>query len=230
MRFGTGLDNINRAAASETKIPVVGVADYCTQEVANHTWALLLAWNRKLFPYHDFVSEKRWNERTVATGVWGCGPITRLSGHISGIVGFGRTGRAVALRARAFGMKVVVNTPHRDAALLDLMQVEFTSLDDLPRRSDYVSLHLPLTPETHHILNKEMLRLMKPSAVLINTSRGKLVEEEALAEALASGHLGGALLDVFARAPLPLNHPFRDMKNVILTPWVGFYSEEALLE
>jgi D-3-phosphoglycerate dehydrogenase len=230
VRFGTGLDNINRAAAATMKIPVVGVADYCSQEVANHTWAMLLAWNRKLFQYQDFIREKRWNERAVATGVWGCGPITRLSGQVLGIVGFGPIGRAVATRAQAFGMTVLVYTRHPDDALAESMRVEFTTPEDLLRRSDYVSLHMALTPETRHIINRDRIPLMKPSAIFMNTSRGNLVDEDALVEALASGRLGGALLDVFAQAPLPLEHPFRNMKNVILTPWVGFYSEEALLE
>lgn len=229
-RFGTGLDNINLQAAQSANILVAGVPDYCTEEVANHTLALLLAWNRKIIHAHGFVLEKRWNERKLTTGNWGCEPIYRLSQQTLGLLGFGRIGRTVAERARAFGIKVLANTRHPERAQIEATGVELTGREDLLRRSDYVSLHLPLTDESRQVMNAETIGMMKPGAVLINTSRGGLVDEEALAGALRSGHLGGALLDVFKTAPLPVDHPFRQLKNVILTPHIGFYSEDALLD
>ena len=229
-RFGTGLDNIDLKAAQEAGIPVAGVNDYCTQEVANHTFALLLAWNRKIPDYHQFVSQKRWNEREQTTGNWGCGPLTRLSGQTLGLLGFGYIGRAVAARARAFGMTVLAYSRRPDASIARQLGVDLPSREALLRRSDYVSLHMPLTEETHHFINAETINLMKPGAVLINTSRGGLVDENALAEALRTGRLGGALLDVYEQAPLPVAHPFRTLTNVILTPHVAFYSEESILE
>lgn len=229
-RFGTGLDNIDRQAAHSANIQVAGVADYCTEEVANHAMALLLAWNRKILHCHGFVLEKRWNERSLTTGNWGCAPIRRLSPQTLGLLGFGRIGRAVAERAVAFGMKVLANTRHPERAHVDRTGVELVSREDLWRRSDYISLHVPLTDETRHVVNAETLAMMKPGAILINTSRGGLVGEDALVASLRSGHLAGALLDVFKTAPLPVDHPFRQLKNVILTPHVAFYSDDALLE
>ncbi len=229
-RFGTGLDNINRRAAESANIHVAGVADYCTEEVANHTMALLLAWNRKILHCHAFVLEKRWNERSLTTGNWGCAPIPRLSSQTLGLLGLGRIGQAVAKRALAFGMKVLASARHPERARVEFPRVEWTSREDLLRRSDYVSLHVPLSEETRQTINVETIATMKPGAVLINTSRGGLVDEDALVAALRSGHLGGALLDVFKTAPLPVDHPFRQLKNVILTPHVAFYSDDALLD
>jgi D-3-phosphoglycerate dehydrogenase / 2-oxoglutarate reductase len=229
-RFGTGLDNIDCATAQSLNIPVAGVDDYCTEEVANHAMALLLAWNRKLPQYQDFVRREIWNQRTQTTGNWGCGPLSRLSSQTLGVLGFGGIGQAVARRAVAFGLRILVSTRHPEPAIAKQAGVEFTSLKDLLQHSDYISLHLPLTPETRHLINKETIRLMKPTAVLINTARGELVDEMALADALGSERLAGALLDVYERAPLPLDHPLRALKNLILTPHVAFYSEEALRE
>lgn len=228
VRFGTGLDNIDLAAAEAAGIPVLGVHDYCTQEVADHTMALLLAWNRKIVEYHLFVLGKRWNEREQTTGNWGCGPLLRLSGRTLGLVGFGHIGQAVARRALAFGLKVLVNTRHPDLDLARRIGVEPVSLEDLLARSDFVSLHVPSTPQTRHIINEQSIRMMKRGAVLINTARGQLVDEAALGEALESGMLAGALLDVYERAPLPVDHPFRRLGNAILTPHVAFYTEESV--
>lgn len=227
-RFGTGLDNIDCKAAEAVGIPVVGIQDYCTQEVANHTMALILAWNRKIVDYHQFVLQKRWNERKQTTGNWGCGPLSRLSEQTLGLVGFGYIGKAVAQRARAFGMMVLAYSRHPDRSVAKELGVELPSLEELLRRSDYISLHLPLTAETQHFINAKTISLMKSGSVLINTSRGGLVDENALFEALKTGRLGGALLDVYEHAPLPVEHPFRTLTNVILTPHVAFYSEESI--
>jgi D-3-phosphoglycerate dehydrogenase len=227
-RYGTGLDNIDRAAAARANITVAGVVDYCTQEVANHTMALLLCWNRKILDYHRFVTEKRWNARPEQNGEWGCGPPANLSEQTLGLVGFGHIGRAVAARARCFGMTVLAYSRHPDRDLAAGLGVEITGPDDLLARSDYVSLHMPLTDETRRFLNAETIGMMKPGAVLINTARGGLVDEDALIAALSSGRLGGALLDVFRQAPLPVEHPLRGLDNVILTPHVAYYSADVV--
>lgn len=229
-RFGTGLDNIDRKAAEAAGIPVVGLHDYCTEEVANHTLAMLLAWNRKILEYHQFVDQKRWNEQEQTTGIWGCGPISRLSGQTLGILGFGCIGRAVAQRAVGFGMTVLAYRSPPDPSFAKELGVGLPGLEALLGQSDYVSLHMPLTDETRHFINAETINLMKPGAVLINTSRGGLVDENALVEALGAGRLGAALLDVYEHAPLPVDHPFRTLTNVIFTPHVGFYSEGAIQE
>ena len=229
-RFGAGLDNIDLKAASEAGIPVVAVPDYCTQEVANHTLALMLTWNRKIHEYHEFVKKKRWNERKQTTGNWGCGPISRISAQTLGLLGLGRIGRAVAQRALAFGMRVIAHHPRVSRDRCGERGVILVTKDELMAKSDYLSLHLPLTDATRHIINAEAIKRMKPGAVLVNVARGGLVDEAALAEGLASGRLSGALLDVYEHAPLPENHPFRGLKNIIFTPHVAFYSEEALWE
>jgi D-3-phosphoglycerate dehydrogenase len=229
-RFGTGLDNIDLDAAKVAGIPVIGIPGYCTQEVANHAMALLLSWNRKIVEYHWFVKEGRWSESRLTTGNWACGHLTRLSQQTLGLLGFGQIGRAVARRALAFEMKVLVHSHRTDPETAKELGVEYTTFEDLLARSDYVSLHLPLKYETSHLINARTIRLMKPGAVLINTSRGALVDENALVEALQEGLLGGALLDVFERAPLPADHAFRTIKNVILTPHAAFYSEDSLKE
>jgi D-3-phosphoglycerate dehydrogenase len=229
-RFGTGLDNIDLEAARKAGITVMGVHDYCTEEVANHTMALLLAWNRKIVEYHQFVAQKRWNERSNTTGNWGCGPLTRLSGQALGLWGFGYIGQAVAARAAAFGLRVLAYARRPNPDVAKQLGVELVDVDTLVETSDYLSLHLPLTAETRHIINAERLARMKPGAILINTSRGGLVDERALATALRDGPIAGALLDVYEAAPLPVEHPFRQLSNLILTPHVGFFSEQSLIE
>ncbi len=226
--FGTGLDNIDVDAARAQDIFVSGVSDYCTEEVANHTIALILAWNRKLFRAHRFVMEKRWNERTLTTGNWGFVPIHRLSEQTLGLIGFGFISKAVASRAIALGMRVLAYTGHPDQKLGGRLGIRFADLEELLGRSDYVSLHTPLTEKTRHFMNGERIGKMKPGAVLVNTARGALVDDEELLAALRSKRLGGALLDVYQKAPLPIDHPLRKLENVILTPHVAFYSEGAL--
>jgi D-3-phosphoglycerate dehydrogenase len=229
-RFGTGLDNIDLGVAKTVGIPVVGINGYCTKEVADHAMALLLSWHRKVAEHHQFVLENRWAESGHTTGNGSCGILTRLSEQTVGILGFGQIGQAFARRALAFEMKVLVHSRHPDQEVATQLGVECTDLDDLLRRADYVSLHIPLTNDTRHIMNKETVNFMKSGAVLINTSRGGLVDENALAHALREGRLGGALLDVFEHSPLPSDHAFLALKNVILTPHVSFYSEDSLIE
>jgi len=225
-RFGTGLDNIDVQAAEKKGIPVMAVTDYCTEEVANHTMALILAWNRKIIDYQSFVFAKRWNERKQTTGNWGCGPLSRISTKTLGLLGLGRIGRAVAQRAVAFGLTVLAHDAY--APFASIPGVEMVGREELLARSDFLSLHVPLSSETKHLINRETINWMKPSAVLINVARGGLVNESDLAEALRSGRLAGALLDVYEHEPLLPEHPLRDLSNVILTPHVAFYSEESL--
>jgi D-3-phosphoglycerate dehydrogenase len=229
-RFGSGLDNIDRDAATAAGIPVVGIQDYCVGEVADHTLALLLSWNRRIVEYHRFVESGRWSERPQTTGNWGCGPLTRLSTRTLGVVGFGRIGQAVAQRARAFGMPVLAWSRTPDRVIAGRLGVELTDFHSLLARADVISLHVPLTNETEHLIDARALHTMKRDAVLINTARGALVDEDALVKALREGSLGGALLDVYEHAPLPANHRFQGLSNVILTPHVAFYSEDSLSE
>ena len=225
---GTGLDNIDVEAARAENIFVSGVNDYCTEEVANHTLALILGWNRKLLRGHRFVIEKRWNERTLTTGNWGFVPIHRLSDQTLGLIGFGFISQAVVCRAKAFGMEVLAYSRHPDQSLADRLGVRIAGLNGILQQADFVSLHIPLTDLTRHFMNGERIGRMKPGAVLVNTARGALVDDEALLEGLRSQRLGGTLIDVYQKAPLPVDHPFRVLDNVILTPHIAFYSEAAL--
>jgi phosphoglycerate dehydrogenase-like enzyme len=145
----------------------------------------------------------------------------RLRGRTLGVVGYGRIGRKVAERGRAFGLRVVVHDPFVD---------ESVDRDLLLRESDFVSLHMPLTDETRHTIGRAELAMMKPTAVLINTARGGVIDAVALVEALTRGALGGAALDVFEETPLPREHPLRSLDNVVLTPHSAAYTEEALAE
>ena len=229
VRYGTGLDNIDLPAAADALIPVAGVHNYCTEEVANHTIALLLAWNRRLFEYSEMVRSGMWNKRRNTTGNWGY-RLERLSGSTLGLLGFGHIGKAVAVRASALGMRVLAYSPSLTPGEASRFQVEPVDRTTLFSRADYLSLHLPLNAETAGTLSSEVIASLKHGCVLINTARGGLIDEQALVEALQTGKLGGAILDVYQCAPLPSGHPIRECRNVILTPHMAFYSEGSLNE
>ena len=206
-RSGVGFDAIDLAACDDAGIVVATTPGVNHHAVAEHTIALLLGVARD-FPGRDRrVRENRW--KRVAS--------PRVMGTTLGIVGLGRIGRAVATRAVALGMKVLAYDPVPNLEFADQWRVELTGLDELLKRSDYVSLHLPVSPETHHLLNEQTFAAMKPGSVLINTSRGVLVDERALCDALKSGHLRGAGLDVFEVEPLPMDSPLLHLDNVLLS-------------
>ena len=214
-RCGAGYDNIDVVAAREHGIEVVYVPDYGVDDVADHALALLLACARRV-PESD---------RAIRAGAWPSytelAPMYRLRGRTLGVIGYGRIGRKVAEKGRAFGLRVVVHDPFVD---------ESVDRDLLLRESDFVSLHMPLTDETRHTIGRAELAMMKPTAVLINTARGGVIDAVALVEALTRGALGGAALDVFEETPLPQEHPLRSLDNVVLSPHSAAYTEEALAE
>jgi D-3-phosphoglycerate dehydrogenase len=222
-RFGLGVDNIDLPAAAALGITVTYVPDYCMQEVSDHAMALLLALARKVPFSNQLVQAGRWEVPPVV-------PIHRLSGRVLGLIGFGNIPRALAPKAKAFGLRVVTHDPYADAAVLSAAGVESMGFDELLAVSDFVSVHAPLSPATRGLINAQALGRMKRGALLINTARGPLVDEEALIAALDAGHLGGAALDVVAVEPLPKDSRLIGRDNVILTPHTGFYSVEALEE
>jgi D-3-phosphoglycerate dehydrogenase len=222
-RFGLGVDNIDLPAAAELGITVTYVPDYCMHEVSDHAMALLLALARKIPLSNALVQAGRWEMPAVV-------PIHRLSGRVLGLVGFGNIPRALAPKAKAFGLNVVAHDPYVSAQTLAAAGVEGVSFDKLLATSDFVSIHAPLTPATRGLFNAEVLGKMKKGALLINTARGPLLDEDALVAALDSGHLGGAALDVVAVEPLPRDSRLLGRDNVILTPHTAFYSVEALAE
>lgn len=230
-RLGTGTDKIDVAAATRKGILVTNVPTFCVEEQADHTMALLLALNRKLPQMSEAMAAGAWNKarRQASTN-------QRLDGRVLGLVGFGNSARAVAGRARGFGIRVIATRRNMNAstAVADELGVEMMGLEDLLERSDYVSLHLPLTDDTYHLLDGAMLRKMKRGAYFINTSRGAIVDEEALVELLKEGTLAGAGIDtfegidVFVEDEMPPDHPLLSLENVILSPHVGAISEQAM--
>ena len=222
-RFGLGVDNIDIPAAAELGITVTYVPDYCMHEVSDHAMALLLALARKIPLSNKLVQAGRWDMPAVV-------PIHRLAGRVLGLVGFGNIPRALAPKAKAFGLRVVTHDPYVPQQALAAAGVESVSFDRLLEISDFVSIHAPLMPATRGLFNAEVFRKMKTGALLINTARGPLVDEDALASALDSGRLGGAALDVVAVEPLPKDSKLIGRDNVILTPHTAFYSVEALNE
>ena len=222
VRYGVGVDNIDLEAARERRIYVANVPDYGADEVAEHTVALMLAVWRRVAAADRAVRAGRW-------GFAGGRPVLRLAGRVLGIVGFGRIGRRLYQKVRGFGFrKVLVYDPF--ASVADEEGVEPAELDRLCREADVISLHAPLTPQTRALIDARRLGLMKPTAILINTARGPIVDEEALLEALEKGRLLGAGLDTFTQEPLPSTHPLRFLDNVVLTDHTAWYSEESLAE
>ena len=221
-RFGIGVDNVDLAAATAAGIVVTKVPDYCLDEVSDHAMALLLALVRKISLANAHVQAGRWEMRAVV-------PIHRLRGTVLGLVGFGRIPQLVAPKAKAFGLRVIAFDPFAPPELFAREGVEQVDFSALLAQSDYVSIHAPLLPETRDLFNADAFRQMKPTAYLINTARGPLVDEAALARALDAGQLAGAALDVMPQEP-PVGSPLLGRENVIITPHTSFYSEESLLE
>jgi D-3-phosphoglycerate dehydrogenase / 2-oxoglutarate reductase len=221
-RYGVGVDTVDVAAATERGIWVANVPNFSTVEVAEHTLALLLALARRLFPLDDLVHRGGWSTIDVMQHT------VPLVDQTLGLIGFGAIARAVAFRARALGLRVLTYSPHTLAKVTLEYGVEQASLGDLFARSDYVSLHCPLTAETRHIIDATALRQMKPSAYLINTARGQLVDQGALVQAIHEGRLAGAALDVLEHEPISPGDPLLGMRNVILTPHSAFYSVRSL--
>ena len=221
-RFGIGVDNVDIPAATKAGIVVTRVPDYCIDEVSDHTMALLLALARKIPFANSRAHAGRWEMPAVV-------PIYRLRGSVLGLVGFGRIPQLVAPKAKAFGLRVVSYDPLVSKETMTDAGVEKVDFSELVRVSDYISIHAPLVPETNSLFNADVFCKMKPTAYLINTARGSIVHEEALAQALDRGQLAGAALDVLSQEP-PSNSPLFGRDNVILTPHMSFYSAESLID
>lgn len=221
-RYGVGTDNIDLTAAERAGIVVTNVPDYCVEEVAAHTLALILSLVRR-------IPEGAAQVRSGGWGLGGLRPIERISDTALGLVGFGRIGQRVARAAREVGFRVLAYDPGIDVAAVGSdLGVAATDLASLLRKSDVVSLHLPLTPQTRGLVNAAALQQMRPQAVLINTARGPLVDLAALLEALRAGRLRGAALDVLPQEPP--NQDYADIPGLLITPHMAYYSEAAIRE
>jgi len=219
-RYGIGVDTIDLEAATRAGIVVTNNPTYCIEEVAEHTMALLLACARKTAFYDRLVRDGRWE---VPPGK----PIYRVASRTLGLIGFGNIARQVAVRAAAFGMRVLFSDPNVKEGQFPTpgKRVE---LAELLRESDFVSLHPPLVPQTRKMINDATLAQMKPGAFLINCARGPIVDTDALVRALDAKKIAGCALDTIDPEPLPNPHPLRGRDNVVLAPHAAWYSEQAM--
>jgi D-3-phosphoglycerate dehydrogenase / 2-oxoglutarate reductase len=227
-RYGTGVDNVDIEAATARGILVTNYPDFCITDMAEHTMALLLAASRQILTMDASTRSGQWDARTRI-------PVHRIAGQRLGLLGFGRIAQAVAIRAASFGMSIAYQDPFLAGQNMPL-PAEAVSFDELLETSDFLSLHVPLTEGTRHMMSEAQFLKMKPSAILINTARGAIVDEKALVRALDQGRIAGAGLDVFEELNMfslpaaPPAHALLSMKNVVLTPHSGGCSIESLEE
>jgi D-3-phosphoglycerate dehydrogenase len=219
-RHGVGVDYVDVEACTEHGVLVTITGDANSEAVSEHALTCLLAVARNVALADAEMKAGKW-ERPHLTGV-------ELYRKVLGIVGLGRIGSRLAKHARGFDMEVIACDPYIDPEKARRLDVTLVELETLLRRSDFVSLHVPLTEETEHMIGWTELELMKRSAILVNTARGPVVDGGALYEALTTGRIAGAALDVFEKEPLPAGHPLRHLDNVVLTPHVAGQSEEAM--
>ncbi len=227
-RYAVGIDHIDLDAATECGIVVTHVPDYCTAEVADHAMALILALNRRLVDLHRGLQDGAWIEHGYHTRALLMREVPPLREQTLGIVGFGRIGRSVAERARPFGLRLIAHDPYLTEESIRQQGVEPVSFGALLAEADIITIHCPLTDETRGMFDAAAFARMKPTATLVNTARGPLVDMAALAEALATHRIAGAGLDVVDPEPLPTGSPLYTLPNTILTPHAAYYSERSV--
>ncbi len=219
-RVGTGLDAIDIPAATARGIWVANVPDYSVDEVSTHAITLLLAQARRLPQMLASTRRGEWNG-TLAQ------PFPRLKGQTLGVLGFGRIAQATAAKGRGLGLEIIAHDPYVAPSVMAAAGVRAVSAEALWRESDFISLHTPLTEGTRHVANAQALAQMKPTAYLINTARGPLIDEAALLHAVRSGQIAGAALDVLTVEPPPPDHPLLHEEKILITPHYAWYSEDA---
>lgn len=219
-RYGVGVDNIDIEAATEYGIIVANVPDYCVDEVSTHAMALILSCARGITLLDNKIRDKKW-DFTLAK------PLFRTKGKTLGLFGLGRIARVVAQKASGFGFKIIACDPYVSKVDDEIELVEFSKLLS---NSDFISIHSPLTDETRHLFGENNLRAMKKTAYLINTSRGSIVDEEALYNILKKRWIAGAALDVMEKEPPDWENLLLKLDNLIITPHISFYSEESYVE
>ena len=224
VRYGVGVDNVDLAAAKEKGIYVANVPDYGSEDVAEHALALLLAATRRITSRNTQVHAGQWN-------IGQAEPMYRLSGKVLGIVGFGRIARCLAAKASGIGFsRMLVCDPLLNDADAMAAGVENVTLEQLCQQADLISLHVPLSEKTRHLIGAEELALMKATAIVVNTSRGGLIDEIALYQALIENRLYAAGLDVFEQEPVRKDHPLLTLPNVICTDHTAWFTEESVTE
>ncbi len=225
-RLGIGYSNIDVKAATAKRIAVTYVPDYCVGEVSDHALTMLLALARAIVPLNQSAKSGRWKKGFQELKQ----PMRRLSGQTLGIVGLGKIGQSLAAKAQALGLRTIAFDPYLSSERAQELGVELVEMDFLLWHSDYVSLHAPLTETTKKLFSLAALKKMKPTAYLINSSRGGLVDERALYVALTEGLIAGAGIDVTDPEPPQSDNPLFRLDNVLITPHVSYYSEEADVE
>jgi D-3-phosphoglycerate dehydrogenase len=222
-RLGIGLDNIAVPCATEEGILVTNVPAYCVDEVSDHAMALLLSCARKTAFYDRNIKSGSYN---LQAGT----PLYRLRGKTLGIVGFGKIGKSLSSKARAFGLNILAYDPYASPASMAEANVEAVPFQALLQRSDFISIHVPLSSETSRLFGDEAFRAMKPTAFIVNTSRGDVIDAKALLAALSEGLIAGAGLDVLSDEPPAADDPLLRHPNIVVTPHAAFNSEESLRE
>lgn len=220
VQYGIGTDKIDLVAAGKKNIPVCNVPDYCVEEVATHAIALLLAFERRIPLQSAHLRSGEWTFSTK-------GDSARLQERTLGLLGFGRIARRVAEFASAFNLEILVNDPMLPAGAIEAKGFKVASFDEL-LQCQYLSIHCPLTEHTRGLFNSETFARMSPHSVLLNVSRGPIVVESDLLNALQSGRIRGAALDVFEKEPVPADNPLLQLENVVATPHTAWFSDEAL--
>jgi len=224
IRHGVGYDNVDVAALEKAGIPLCYIPDYCAEEVAEQAIALLLACGRRL------AASRRALDISSAGGAWDFAeavPIYRMAGQTLGIIGCGRIGSLVYRKLKSFGFKFLICDPYLSAERKEELGIEVVDKEAVFRHADFITIHTPLTPETRHLVNDQTLGMMKPTAYLVNTSRGMMVDMEALAKALERGVIAGAGIDVYDIEPPPPDSPLFRLPNTLLTPHLAWYSEDS---
>ncbi|MFM1655597.1 C-terminal binding protein [Brevibacillus sp. B_LB10_24] len=222
-RYGVGVNTVDLPAATEKGICVANVPDYCRDEVSDHALALMLAWTRKVTVAHQAVKSGCWDFKVTQ-------PIVRLRGRTLGLVGFGNIPQVLAQKAKPLGLRVIAYDPYVPEAAAAACGVKLVTLDELCASAYFISVHAPLTQSTEGMIGEQQLAALKAGAIVINTSRGPVIDERAMIETLQAGRSAGAALDVVECEPIPPDNPLLAMENVILTPHVAWYSEEAAAE
>ena len=222
IRYGVGVDNVDLAAARDLGVRVCNVPDYGIEEVADHAAAMALTLARQLKRFDQGIRSGEWRIAALAPD------LPSLREATVGLIGFGRIAQALARRMASFGChRIVAHDPHVPEDAARAFGVELIPLDDVVAAANFLALHVPLLPETRGIIGRDAIRQLPPGAIVINVSRGGLVDESALAEALVAGRLAGAGLDVFETEPLDPDSPLRSAPNVVLSPHAAFYSNAS---
>ena len=229
--LGIGYEGIDVEAATENGVCISTPADYCLEEVSDHAIALLLDCARKITRLDKAVRAGQWDtteKREIRTKIWP--PMFRLNGQTLGLVGFGNIPRALVRKAKGFGLNIIVFDPYVSSEIAKRYDIELVELDDLLENADFISIHAALTPQTKGLFGPEAFKKMKPTAYLINTARGPIIDENALYSALSKGDIAGAGLDVMETESVPADHPLLQLDNVIVTAHSAHYSEFSAAE